>query len=167
MSYQIRPAQVEDAERLKSYMGDLFTERLPVLYSRAALPTYDEVVLFINQQLQTPAALLLVAVEKGRIVGMLDAVIHKHDQRSHCASFGMSVVSNYRRTGMGGALLAELLFWAKQCQLKRIELEVFSNNGAAIALYKKVGFVVEGTKKAAVQIDSAFVDVLLMAYFVV
>jgi putative acetyltransferase len=34
--------------------------------------------------------------------------------------------------------------WLK---LKRVELSVFTDNEPAIALYKKMGFVVEGTKK--------------------
>lgn len=167
MNYQIRCARPEDGERLKAYMSSLYAERLPFLYSRNILPTSEEVIQFIARHSQTDAILFLVVSEDERIVGMLDAIIHKHHQRSHCASFGMSLLGEYRRMGIGNVLLNELLLWAKQCQLKRLELEVFANNLAAVALYKKVGFGVEGTKKAAVQIGSGFVDIFLMAYFVV
>lgn len=43
-------------------------------------------------------------------------------------------------------------------------LEVFSNNLAAIALYRKMGFVQAGRKRQAVRVGEQFVDILGMAY---
>ncbi len=47
--------------------------------------------------------------------------------------------------------------------LSRIALSVFANNTAAIALYRKGGFIEEGRLKQAAFIDGQWVDILLMA----
>jgi ribosomal protein S18 acetylase RimI-like enzyme len=105
-------------------------------------------------------------IDGERLIGMLDADIHRNSQRSHCTSFGMSVLNEYRRHGVGSALLKELFLWAKEHQLNRIELEVFSNNLAAIGLYKKMGFWVEGVKKEAVRVGAGYVDLVQMVRLV-
>jgi RimJ/RimL family protein N-acetyltransferase len=40
---------------------------------------------------------------------------------------------------------------------------VFANNTAAAALYRKVGFVEEGTKRKAILIDGTYHDEIIMA----
>jgi len=47
--------------------------------------------------------------------------------------------------------------------VQRIELEVFVDNEAAIGLYRKFGFVVEGTLRRYAFRDGKYVDVLAMA----
>lgn len=136
------------------------------MYVKESVPTLDATTSFIKKYSNSDICLLVVAIEEGHIIGMLDAAIHSNLQRSHCASFGMSVLNEYRRQGVGSALLTELLLWAKKHQLKRIELEVFSNNLAAIKLYERAGFQVEGAKKEAVRVDSGFVDLLQMTRLV-
>lgn len=45
----------------------------------------------------------------------------------------------------------------------RIELGVFATNTAAAALYRKVGFVEEGTKRMAILVDGTYHDEIFMA----
>lgn len=163
MKYEVRQARSGDAESLEKFMQSLIGENLPVLYTKAAPPTLNEIVTFINAHSDPNVSLLVVVIDEGRLIGMLDAEIHRNSQRSHCTSFGMSVLHDYRRHGVGSALLTELFLWAKRHQFKRIELEVFSNNLAAIQLYKKNGFRVEGVKKGAVRIGAGYVDLVQMA----
>ena len=47
--------------------------------------------------------------------------------------------------------------------LKRIELTVFADNAAAIRLYEKFGFELEGTHRAYAYRDGQFADALCMA----
>ena len=47
--------------------------------------------------------------------------------------------------------------------LRRLELTVYVDNEPAIALYKKFGFVIEGTRRADAFRDGAFVDSYMMA----
>ncbi len=46
--------------------------------------------------------------------------------------------------------------------LYRVELEVLSDNAAALASYERCGFVVEGTRTGALFKDGRFVDLVLM-----
>jgi RimJ/RimL family protein N-acetyltransferase len=75
----------------------------------------------------------------------------------------MSVAPKWRRSGVGTKLLEALLSWALDHNISRIELEVLSNNPGAIALYRRAGFVLEGTKVRAVQVGGDYVDLLQMA----
>ena len=50
--------------------------------------------------------------------------------------------------------------------LERIELEVFVSNAAAIKLYEKAGFVVEGVKKKGRKLDGEYDDLVEMALFI-
>ena len=47
--------------------------------------------------------------------------------------------------------------------LYRVELEVFPDNAAALKSYERCGFVVEGTRRAAIFKDGAFKDLVLMS----
>jgi Acetyltransferases, including N-acetylases of ribosomal proteins len=47
--------------------------------------------------------------------------------------------------------------------LTRLELTVMVHNERAIALYKKMGFEIEGTKKRSMRIDGQYVDEYYMA----
>jgi len=166
MKYEVRPARLDDAELLKNFMQILIGENLPVLYTKAASPTLDETITFIKAHLNSDVSTLFIVIYEMRLIGMLDADIHRNFQKSHCASFGMSVLHDHRRHGVGSALLTEFFLWAKNHQLKRIELEVFSNNMAAIELYTKKGFEVEGVKKGAVRVGAGYVDLIQMACLV-
>jgi ribosomal protein S18 acetylase RimI-like enzyme len=59
---------------------------------------------------------------------------------------GMAVLSEWRGRGVGSALLAAAIGWARQRGLHKLSLSVFPHNAAAIALYRKFGFVEEGRR---------------------
>lgn len=60
--------------------------------------------------------------------------------------------------------MAALLDWSDHwAQLLRLELTVFADNPAAIVLYGKFGFEIEGTHRAYALRDGRYVDVNTMA----
>jgi len=76
----------------------------------------------------------------------------------------MAVRESARRQGVGSALMEAAIDLAeKWLAVQRIELEVFIDNEAAIGLYRKFGFVVEGTLRRYAFRDGKYVDVLAMA----
>jgi putative acetyltransferase len=76
------------------------------------------------------------------------------------------VHADYQNQGVGKALMASILELADNwLKLKRVELCVFIENKAAIALYRKMGFVVEGTKKYAAVRNGQYADEYLMARY--
>jgi RimJ/RimL family protein N-acetyltransferase len=89
-------------------------------------------------------SLLLVAEVGGEVVGNLDA-----EGRGGVAKLGMTVAAPWRRKGVGTALLDACLEWARETGLQRLTLELFPDNEAAIALYRRFGFVQEGVRRRA------------------
>jgi streptothricin acetyltransferase len=56
----------------------------------------------------------------------------------------LAVDAKYRRQGIGRALIARAIEWAKSKNLPGIMLETQNNNGAACRLYERCGFVLCG-----------------------
>lgn len=112
----------------------------------------------------TTAELFIVAERAGVVVG--NAGVHPvpHVRRQHCAGISMAVARQAQGQGVGSALMAALIDWADNwAQLLRLELTVFTDNAAAIALYRKFGFELEGTHRAYGLRDGAYADVHAMA----
>ncbi len=107
--------------------------------------------------------MIIVAEFEGQIVGL--AGLHRHKgRRQHAADLGMSVHDDYRRRGIGKALLEALIEAADRwLGISRIELTVFTDNEAAIGLYRNAGFVTEGVLKSYALRDGALADVFAMA----
>lgn len=85
-------------------------------------------------------------------------------RRQHAATLGLAVRSDWQRRGIGDALMQALIERAEQwMQIRRIELEVYVDNHAAIALYRKHGFVEEGLLRNYAFRDGQWVDVVPMA----
>ena len=58
----------------------------------------------------------------------------------------MAIVREWRAQGVGSALLSTAVEWARGRGLHKLSLSVFAHNAAAIALYRKHGFVEEGRR---------------------
>ena len=83
-----------------------------------------------------------VAVADGTVIGSINVRPH----RWGFGAIGMLVVPDWRSRGVGSALLAEAVAWARVQGLHKLSLEVFPGNIAAIGLYRKFGFVEEGCR---------------------
>jgi RimJ/RimL family protein N-acetyltransferase len=85
---------------------------------------------------------------------------------AHVLRLDMCVHAGHWRQGHGEALLRALLAWARhQATALKIELLVRSENLPAVALYEKLGFVMEGRLKGRVRLNSGrLVDDLSMGY---
>jgi putative acetyltransferase len=59
----------------------------------------------------------------------------------------MLVARDWRGKGVGSALLAASIDWAREHGLHKLSLSVFPHNAAAIALYRKYGFEQEGLRR--------------------
>jgi ribosomal protein S18 acetylase RimI-like enzyme len=75
----------------------------------------------------------------------------------------MGLLPEYRGRGVGERLLVASIEAARAADFERIELSVYARNTRAIALYRKVGFVHEGTRVRGKKIDGEYDDVHVMA----
>jgi RimJ/RimL family protein N-acetyltransferase len=162
VSITIRTAGERDVSALIDYVAALRAERLPTIFRYDSVPTIEEETSFIRQ-FAGESADFFVAVAGERIVGNLAVAAHPHPQTAHGASLGMSMLAPYRGRGIGSRLLDAAIDWARQRSIRRLELEVLSNNPGARRLYERKGFMIEGCRRGAVAVDGTFVDALAMA----
>jgi len=105
-----------------------------------------------------------VATLDGSVVGNIGLEVNKNPRRRHVASFGMGVKDEVQGRGIGKSLLETTLDLADNwLNLIRIELTVYTDNDAAIGLYKKFGFTIEGESAMYAYRDGHYVSALQMA----
>ena len=104
-----------------------------------------------------------VAVDDGRVVGWCDVNPKTHATLRHSGVLGMGVAASHRGQGLGSALLHATLEAATASGIRRIELIVRADNAAAIALYERHGFELEGRLRDYMIVDGVAHDALAMA----
>ncbi len=159
----IRRPRPDDAAALVEIMGDL--DVLPGLL-QVPFPTEAMWKKRIDDMATGPntAELFIVAERGGRVVG--NAGVHPlaSVRRRHAAGIGMAVARDAQGQGVGSALMTAIVDWADNwAQLLRLELTVYTDNQAGLALYRKFGFVAEGTHRAYALRDGVYVDAVCMA----
>jgi putative acetyltransferase len=150
-----RPGDAEAIAELQSLPGVRFgTLRLPY-------PRPETVRRRLEAMDEGSHELLAFAGEA--LVGM--AGLQRYaGRRGHVGSIGMAVHDDWTGRGVGSRLLGELIDIADGwLGLKRVELTVYVDNAAAVAVYRKFGFAVEGRHRAYALRDGVFVDAYAMA----
>ena len=107
----------------------------------------------------------LVACVESEVVGQLSLqTFPTRPRRRHVGHIGMAVRDDWQGKGTGTALMQAAVDLAdKWLNLTRLELEVYTDNEAAIRLYEKFGFIIEGTLAQHSFRDGRYVDSHLMA----
>ncbi|WP_456274749.1 N-acetyltransferase family protein [Bacillus sp. AK031] len=81
---------------------------------------------------------IFVAEETGNLIGYLLVI---------------GILKEQRGKGIGTKLFESVSEWAKKNNISRLELTAVTNNEVGVALYKKSGFEIEGTKRNSLIID--------------
>ena len=108
---------------------------------------------------------LLVATIAGEVIGNLGLhTASKSPRRRHVGHVGLAVRDDRQRRGAGSALLRAAIELADGwLNYQRLELMVYTDNLAALALYRKFGFTIEGTCRAYAFREGSYVDAYAMA----
>lgn len=105
------------------------------------------------------------ALRGERVVGWCDVFPEENPRQSHRGGLGMGIIPEYRGRGIGSQLLSTTLDHAEKFGLEKVELNVYTSNTAAVALYKKFGFEEEGLIKKYRKLDGRYFDCIAMAKF--
>lgn len=108
---------------------------------------------------------LYVAEVDGGIVGALELNRSTNPKRKHTMSIGMFMLSGYRGVGIGTALMHTAIAWGKTRKLEKAFLSVYHSNEAALALYRKFGFVECGRYTKQYRVGDFYMDEIFMEYF--
>jgi RimJ/RimL family protein N-acetyltransferase len=142
--FVVRPASVDDARATAELFAAVAEER-DAIATEPPVDVEERTALFART-----AAGTVVAVADGRVIGMLHVDVSRHG----FGEFGMLVDRGWRGRGAGSALVQAAVEWARDHGLHKLCLEVFAHNSAAIALYRKYGFVEEGRRIKQYRRDS-------------
>ena len=151
----IRPDDAEAYARLINLPGFLWgTTQLP-------FTSPERVRAYIEQD--TGDGRSLVGLVGETLVGQ--ASLHRHRaRRSHVGEIGIGVHDDWVGRGVGTALMAAVVELADGwLGLSRLELTVLCDNTAALALYRRFGFAIEGTHKSWIYRGGVLVDAHTMA----
>ena len=132
--FTVRPATVGDAGGMAELFAAVAEERNGI----ASEPPVD-----LAERTARFAASIgesFVAVDGYQVIGMIHVEVSRHG----FGEIGMLVDREWRGRGVGSALIQAAIDWARGHGLHKLSLEVFAHNTAAIALYRKCGFVEEG-----------------------
>jgi putative acetyltransferase len=107
----------------------------------------------------------LVACAGDDLVGQLGLhTFPSRPRRRHVGQIGMAVRDDWHGKGVGTALMDAAIDLADRwLNLHRLELEVYTDNTAALRLYQKFGFTIEGTLVQFAFRDGQYVDGYVMA----
>lgn len=106
---------------------------------------------------------ILLAEEESELKGYLFAINEGVNRKRHSVYIVIGLHQEQRGKGIGTQLFQALEQWATEKLTRRIELTVLEDNHAAIALYEKMGFEVEGIKRNSLVINGKYANELYMS----
>ena len=100
---------------------------------------------FLQEKRESADEIEIIAEVGGKIAGMAGfKKVGSLFKLKHRAEFGINVLREYWRLGIGKALMRACVKCAKEAGYKQLELDVVADNEAALSLYKRAGFVEYG-----------------------
>ncbi|MFW9959189.1 MAG: GNAT family N-acetyltransferase [Candidatus Odinarchaeota archaeon] len=153
----LRLLMPDDKEQLLSMVTSLSSDAL--MWSN---PPYDEER--INRWMSgTKSGLSIVAVFENKIVGIVAIHQFTRPRERGIGDMMIYIHQDFHGVGLGTVMTENLLVLAKRKGLHKVGLEVVEDNDAAVRLYKKLGFEIEGTKRDAYYgADGKYHNVLVM-----
>lgn len=159
----IRKIQIKDAENYLDMLLNLDKETKYMLFEPDERPTDINITKSIIDRSINGDNLILVATHENSIVGFISVQRGVQRRIRHTAYIVIGIREGFRGKGIGSKLFNKLDLWAKDNNIKRLELSVICSNVVAKHVYEKNGFMVEGIKKNSMIIDEKYVDEFCMA----
>ncbi len=138
----IRNAELEDAEALIKYLQVTAAESKNLIREPEEIKvTLEMEEGFIQKFIDEEGILMLVAMVDGEHAGnctLLD--MGPHLRYKHRCGLAIALYKEFQGAGIANILMESIIEVAKEVGYEQMELEVVSDNTAAIALYEKYGF---------------------------
>ncbi len=156
----IREALGEDARAVLDYVEEISGESDFLSFSPGELElTEAEEENFLRNYRDSDNQLYILGLIDNMIVSTLGFSAGRRPRVRHSGEFGMAVRKQYWDLGIGSLMLDTLIHWARATRVvKKINLRVRTDNQRAIALYKRKGFVIEGTISREIFLNGKYFD---------
>ncbi len=161
-----KEADIEDIEDFWEFLNNLDGETSYMMYEpeeRKQHTNIQELREDIQRNVIDGNDFLQIAVEDGKMIGYIWAECGEFRRIAHTAYIVTGVLKEYTNKGIGTAFFRKLMNWAEKNGIVRLELTVECDNSAAIHLYEKSGFQIEGIRRKSMFVGGNFVDEYYMA----
>ncbi|WPK13345.1 GNAT family protein [Lysinibacillus louembei] len=155
---EIRKATTQDAAQIVQVMADAEQSGFMLFSPGERQITAEGLAKMIANLNNEVKSGLFIAQEGEVILGYMIVRNDNPERIAHRAYLVIGVHSNSRGKGVGKSLFSFVLNWAKEVGLHRLELTVLVKNEAAVHLYKRMGFEIEGIKKHSLYINGQYED---------
>jgi RimJ/RimL family protein N-acetyltransferase len=159
----IRVAEPNDAKQLVNLIEQVESSGFMLFEPGERKISEEQMGKRIDSIKEEKSSTILIAEDNGNIIGYLFAVGRNPTRVKHSVYIAVGVGENQRGTGIGARLFEALEEWANIQNIHRLELTVMTHNIAGIALYQKMGFEIEGTKRDSLLINGEYVDEYYMS----
>ena len=140
-TFAIREAREDDWPQIWPIIHEVITEQQTFAYDPAM--SEDDAK---RGWLLTAPARVVVAAGGDLILGTANMYANRPGPGSHVASGSLMVAKQARGKGVGRALTADMIRWARRSGFAAIQFNaVVDTNTAAVLLYESLGFVTLGT----------------------
>lgn len=149
----IRPIQKEDYENYCVFYEKLARE---TVFTNQYEGRPRRSVESFEAQIDMESIYRLVILDLSeQIIGTCCVVIERpdHPWLNRSCDFGLMMLKAYSGQGLGSYLMQKMESWARANKMHRMGAQVRTKNVAAMALYLKYGFEVEGVAR-----DAAFIN---------
>ncbi|ERN54901.1 GNAT family N-acetyltransferase [Alkalihalophilus marmarensis] len=158
----LRPVQKSDAYDIITSVASIIKEGTYIQKERPR--TLNEEHQFIEEMKANDNMYIVVEVN-GAARGIARVVRGELEMKKHTGLFRTWLHEDAQGKGIGKKVMEYTFEWCRMHNLHKLCLTVFASNEIAITLYKKYGFVIEGTQKEQAYLNGQYDDELFMAYF--
>ena len=160
----IREISGEDSEKFRNLVKEVEANSDFMLMEPGERQTTPEQQRNVLERLSEEShSTIFVAEENEKLVGYLMAIGGSVKRTKHSAYLVVGILREFRGKGIGTALFQNLDIWARNHAISRLELTTVTQNEAGVALYKKSGFEIEGTKRNSLCINGLSYDEYYMS----
>ena len=158
MNIIYREAEPSDAGKFLEYCKTVGGETDNLTFGAEGIPfSISQEADFIRKYSGNPDSVMLVAFDEGELIGTgAVSVVSGKPRFAHRREIAISVRKDYWGKGIGTGIMNVLMDFARKSGAEVLELEVRSDNEAAISLYKKFGFEKIGTNEKFFKINGEF-----------
>lgn len=163
LRYRVRLATRADAEELSAIRLkiDGETEHLDREAGEDFLTAADFMRIIDEDQAEARNLFLVCEINQ-QVIGFLRAKGNRLKRTNHKVDFGIAILKEYWGYSIGQQMLVSMIDWADSTGIRKIALQVLETNESAIALYKKLGFEVEGILKEDKYLSNGYQNTLVM-----
>lgn len=156
----IRKAKVSDAKALLKYVNTIAGESNNLTFGDGEFTmTLEEEEGFLKGLEDRDNCYFIVVMKDDEVIGNGSLMGGTRPRTQHCATLGISILKDYWHLGIGHEIMKTLVNCSKSNSIiRKINLQVKTDNINAIKLYHKHGFIREGRIERFFLIEGVFYD---------